>query len=202
MLTVGLAPRVASGALAVLLLPALGQWGRYPGRVLLWNVIFCFVFLRSDGALSVRQLFRAGRTPASPLWPIRVMQLSVSLLYAANVVAKLDPDFLSGRVLSVMSTELSNFHVRMTDGLPLPFGLVIPTWMAATGTVAVEAALALGLWLRRTRWLIAGPGCAFHLLIKLVLSVGWLDWLAMSLYLVFLLPLGRRREGVAAAMKT
>jgi hypothetical protein len=189
MLAAGVMPRSASGLLLALLLPASAHAGRYPGRVLLWNVVLCLAFLRSDGAFSIRRLIRSTPIQPSPAWPIRMMQLSVSLLYAVNVAAKLNPDFLSGRVLSLMSMELSNFRVRITDVLPLPFGLSIPVSLCAIGTVMAEAVLAVGWWLPVNRRVVAAIGIAFHLAVKYVVSVAWLDWLAMSLYLVFLLPL-------------
>ena len=198
LMAVGLVPRFASGLLVVLLLPALAQFGRYPGRVLVWNVVLCFAFLRSDAAFSIRRLVRDDAIPASPLWPIRIMQLSLSLLYAANVVSKLYPAFLSGHVLSLMSMEMNNFHVLIADVVPLPFGLSIPASVAATGTVLIESVLAIGWWLPGKRWMVAALGCAFHLALKFVVTIGWLDWVAISLYLVFLLPLA----GVQSASRS
>jgi uncharacterized membrane protein YphA (DoxX/SURF4 family) len=196
MLALGLAPRLACAMLVVLLLPALAKLGRYPGRILLWNAILCFGFLRSDAAWSVRQLLVRRPTPSSPRWPLRLIQLSVSLLYAVNVLAKLRGPYLSGQVLSLMSIEMGNFLVQITDNVPLRWGLALPTWLAATGTVLVEAVLAVGVWSQKRKWLVAALGCAFHLALKLVISIGWLDWVAMALYLSFLLPLdGPRNAG-------
>jgi hypothetical protein len=194
LLALGVRPRLAGSALVILLLPLVPFEDRQPGRQTLATTVLAFSFLRSDAALAVR----LGRGPAprsaGPSWPIRLIQLQLSALYAANAISKTTPDYLSGQVLAVMTQVLPNFLVRPTDG-HLHLGAVsVPLWLAATGVVLVEYALAAGFWFRRTRVATAVLGVAFHATLRYVIRIGFLDVVSVFLYLAFLLPFERRRE--------
>ncbi|MGH0029569.1 MAG: HTTM domain-containing protein [Myxococcota bacterium] len=132
---------------------------------------------------------------ALPIWPIRLVQLQLSTVYAVNVWAKLTPEFLRGDVLVGLSRAMPNFRVDLSEGHLALGPLAVPVWLCAVGTVAVEAALAVGFWLPRLRWATAALGVTFHLGLKLVLTIGWLDWTCMLLYLAFLLPFERPAPG-------
>jgi hypothetical protein len=71
-------------------------------------------------------------------------------------------------------------------------GVAVPLWLAATGVVMTEYALAVGFWFRRTRWATAALGVAFHGTLRYVVRIGFLDWVSLFLYAAFLLPFERR----------
>ena len=51
--------------------------------------------------------------PAGPIWPIRLVQLQLSVLYAVNALAKLTPEYMSGEVLTGISSIINtsfNMH--------------------------------------------------------------------------------------------
>jgi vitamin K-dependent gamma-carboxylase-like protein len=193
LLAVGVRPRLAGATLAVLLLPLVPFEGKQPGRQVLAATVLAFSFLRSDTALSLCP--RRGPVPGSagPCWPIRVVQLQLSVLYAANAISKTTPDYLSGQIAGVMMRVLPNFLLRPEDG-HVDVGVVsIPLWLAATGVVLTEYALAIGFWFRRTRTATAVLGVAFHTTLHYVIRIGFLDVVSLFLYAAFLLPFERRR---------
>ena len=122
------------------------------------------------------------------MWPIRLVQVQLSLTYLVNAVAKTTPAYLSGDVLVALSQTQPGFLVDLADGVPLVGPFVVPAWLASAGTVAIEYALALLWWFPRMRIPAALLGVAFHLGLETVIEVGWLDWACVFLYLAFLLP--------------
>ncbi len=192
LLALGVRPRLTGAALAGLLLPLVPFEGRQPGRQVLAVTVLAFSFLRSDAALAVTWDRRTAAVPVGPYWPIRIVQLQLSVLYAANAIAKTTPDYLSGQTLATMMQALPNFLVRPSDGHIALGGLSIPLWLAATAVVLTEYALAVGFWFRRTRVATAALGVAFHAVMRYVVRIGFLDVVALLLYMAFLLPFDRR----------
>jgi hypothetical protein len=91
-----------------------------------------------------------------------------------------------------MSQHLSNFRVDLSDGFLHLAMLSIPAWLLACATVFTEYFMAIAFWLGRRRVAIAAIGVAFHMILKLVIKIGMLDWVSMFLYLTFLLPFESR----------
>jgi hypothetical protein len=193
LLALGVRPRLAGAALAVLLLPLVPFEGRLPARQLLLVTVLAFSFLRSDAALTLSP--RRGPAPdsAGPCWPLRIVQLQLSVLYAANAVSKTTPDYLSGQTLAAMMETLPNFLVRPSEGHIAAGGLSIPLWLAAAGVVLTEYALAAGFWFPRARVATAALGVVFHAAVRYVVRIGYLDLVTLFLYAAFLLPFERRR---------
>jgi hypothetical protein len=198
LLAAGVRSRAAGLALAVLLLPLVPLSGRRQGRQVLWFTLVAFSFLRSDAAFSL--LRRSGtRGSAGPCWPVRLMQLQLSVLYAANALAKTTPAYLGGEVPAILMEGLPNFLVRPAGSAVVLGGVSIPLWVCATAVVAAEYALALGFWFRRTRWATAVLGLAFHGALRHVVVIGYLDVVSVFMYSVFLLPFtGPRRMASAS----
>jgi hypothetical protein len=192
LLALGVRPRLAGATLAVLLLPLVPFEGRQPGRQVLTVTVLAFSFLRSDAALAITP--RRGPAPGSagPYWPIRIVQFQLSALYAANAISKTTPDYLSGQTAAIMMQVLPNFLVRPSDGHVVGGAVSIPLWLAATGVVLTEYALAVGFWLPRTRVATAVLGVVFHTALRYVIRIGFLDVVALFLYAAFLLPFQRR----------
>lgn len=129
----------------------------------------------------------AGALPAGPIWPLRLIQVQLTLLYGINAWVKSSPEFLNGEVLMALSTQ-PNFLVDLTSGYLAVGSARVPVWLLAVGTVVIEYWLAIGFWIPRYRWPTAVLGVAFHMTLKFVLRIFMLDYVSMLLYLAFLLP--------------
>ena len=187
---VGVRPRVTGLILVVMLLPlAFLSRGQQSRQVLLFALL-AFSMLRSDGQLSLRA-WRSGITSptAGPMWPIRLMQLQLSLVYFVNAVAKSTPAYASGEVLVGMARMRPNIHVDLADGYLRLGAIALPVGLAAVSSIVIEYFLALGFWIPRLRYLTAAVGVGFHLLLMWMMTIFMLDIASMFLYLVFLLPL-------------
>jgi hypothetical protein len=197
----GVRPRIVGPAAALLLAPLLFRGGRLPGRLVMEFTLVAFSFLRSDAAWSARRLphllSRRPRAPAGradaaadagPIWPVRLVQLQLSVLYGVNALAKSTPEFLSGDVLMAQSFTLANFRADFTDGALTVGPLEVPVWAAGTAAAVTEAALAVGFWIPRLRVPTALLGAAFHGALTRIVQIGFLDWVSLFLYSAFLLP--------------
>ncbi len=193
----GIGSRVAGILLLPVLAPLALHLSTIAGRYILLCMLLAFVWLRSNSGLSVAGLFRTGpASPAGPMWPIRLMQIQVSLIYAVNAWAKSSPAYLSGDVLMAMSIVLPNFFIDASDGWVRVWGMAMPVWLAAPASTVTEWALAVGLWFRRWRWAVAVLGVLFHMMLKSIVQIGGLDYLSMVLYSLFFIPFDR--EGSTA----
>lgn len=126
------------------------------------------------------------------MWPIRLIQFQLSVVYGVNAIAKTTPGYLSGEVLMGMSNALPNFLVDLSSGYAQLWFLRMPVSMAAVLSAATEYTLALGFWFRRTRPAAAVLGVGFHLMLKQIVRIHMLDWTSMFLYLAFFLPFHTR----------
>ncbi len=192
----GLRPRWVGPVLVLCLFPGCFEIGPRRSRQILLFALLAFSLVASDTRRFPIPWRPAGRVhrSAGPIWPIRLIQLQLALCYAVNAVAKLTPEYLDGSVLILLSEQRSNFLVDLSDGNLYLGPLVVPTWLCAVGTVLVESALAVGFWFRRTRLATAAMGVAFHMGLKLIVAIGFLDWASMFLYSAFLLPFETHHE--------
>jgi Vitamin K-dependent gamma-carboxylase len=139
-----------------------------------------------DRWLAVRRAERGGGpAPAErgELWATRLIALQVSTLYFWSAYDKSSGPFLSGDRLEQIFVEL----YWVSDG-------ILPAWAqagftcAALVTVALEYALAFGLWVPRLRpWLLVA-GVALHGLFFVFLPVSTFSVTMVALYLAFLDP--------------
>lgn len=181
-------------ALLALLLPLDFLTGQQQSRQIMLFVLLAFCFW-PDEVVSFSPVFQTRsktEIPTPPIWPLRLMQIQLSLVYGVNAVVKTTPHFLSGEALILMSQHLPNFRVNLSDGFLHLAMLSVPVWLLACATVCTESFLAIAFWFRRWRVAAAALGVAFHCILKLVIKIGMLDWVSMFLYLTFLLPFGRR----------
>ena len=129
--------------------------------------------------------------PEAPGWPLWLLRVECSVVYAASGVSKLvDPDWLGGTVtwLRVVHQEAD---VRAS---------VLPAWVVdlvldrdlhrlfAPGIVATELFIAFGVWARRTRPWALGVALVFHVLIELTSRVESFSYLAVAVILLIWLP--------------
>ena len=186
---VGMRPRVVGFILFLLLLPLASLTAGQESRQLLLTALLAFSMLRSDEQWSLRALWEGGpQESAGPIWPIRLIQIQLTLVYGVNALAKLTLAYLSGEILIGMSRMRPNFRVDLSDGFFHLASLHLPVSIAATAAVMIEAFLAVGFWLPRLVWLAAAVGVAFHLVLQRVVQIYMLDLASMFLYLAFLLP--------------
>lgn len=111
-----------------------------------------------------------------PGWPIILMSAQVSLVYGFAALSKINESFLTGGVLSGV---VGGGLVPVPDGW-IRFETMLPL---ALGTVAVEAFLSMGLWMRRTRPVAVAAGIGFHLA-TILLMAPVLEFLVFSVTLV------------------
>ena len=186
---VGIRPRLVGLILVAMLTPldflTIGQ----QSRQMLLFALFAFSFLRSDLRLA---LWRShGDDSAGPMWPIRLIQIQLSLVYGINALAKTTPVYLSGDILIGFARMLPNFSGSIIDGVLHLGPLAIPVMLAAILSVATEYLLAIGFWIRRLRWPVAIIGVLFHLILQSILHIYMLDWTSLAMYPAFLLPFDR-----------
>ena len=185
----GLRPRIVGFILFSLLLPLASLTAGQESRQVLLTALLAFSMLRSDEQWSLRALRQDGtRGSAGPIWPIRLIQIQLTLVYGVNTLAKLTPAYLSGEILVGMSRMHPNFLVDLSHGFLHLASLPLPVSTAATAAVMIEAFLAVGFWVPRLVWPTAAVGVAFHLVLQRVVQIYMLDLASMFLYLAFLLP--------------
>lgn len=145
-------------------------------------------------ALSCDRLRSAGRfwsAEVRPDWPIRLMQVQVSLIYLSTVFYKLRGDsWPEGTAVS--------YALRLEDMVIFP----VPQWIstnpmlmniATWGTLATELAIGILVWNRRCRPWVLAAGVALHGLIMISIGVGFFSLAMFVLYLAFLSPDVARR---------
>ena len=184
-------PRISGLLLSVLLLPLIFVEGYHKSRQVIMFSILAFSLIPSCSQYNLIGFKNQyGKIPA-PVWPVRLIQIQLSLLYLVNAVAKTTPGYLSGEVLQGLSIMMPNFLIDMSSGYLHIGPFQIPVYIAAISSVLIEYTLAAGFWFRSTRIPTAVLGVVFHVSLMYVVAIGKLDWASLFLYPVFLLPLTR-----------
>jgi hypothetical protein len=133
-----------------------------------------------------------------PIWPLRLLQIQLSVVYGVNAVAKSTWHYLSGDALVGMSSR-SNFLADFSDGYWHVGGVAVPVMAAAIASALVEYFLAAAFWFPGLRWVAAAVGVTFHLVLMTIVRIFMLDLATMFLYLAFLLPFADLRAGTASS---
>ena len=136
----------------------------------------------------------AGRPPldpTAPAWPLWLLRFEASVVYGASALSKLvDPDWFGGTV-----TWLRVMHVR--DQLAAS---ILPDWTvelllersfhtgAAKVIVLTELFIAIGLWLRPTRYVAIVVAIGFHIAIELTARVEVFSYLAVAVLVIWAVP--------------
>ncbi len=85
---VGMRPRVVGFILFLLLLPLASLTAGQESRQLLLTALLAFSMLRSDEQWSLHAIRQDGpRESAGPIWPIRLIQIQLTLVYGVNHVS-------------------------------------------------------------------------------------------------------------------
>jgi uncharacterized membrane protein YphA (DoxX/SURF4 family) len=156
------------------------------GRILM----FFLIFAGAGKILSVDHfLFYQHHPELIPhvMWPLRLMQLQISLLYFQTALHKLyTPAWVDGSAVG-LNALVSNY-ARIPFHIPLAFRYKFVSVMATWATLAIEFGLALGVWFEPTRIPVLVIGTLLHLGIMLNLKVYYFSPMMIASYLLFLLP--------------
>ncbi|EID16351.1 Vitamin K-dependent gamma-carboxylase [Mycobacterium xenopi RIVM700367] len=149
-----------------------------------------FLALSPCGAALSLDQKRAGATFWSaqqrPQWPVRLMQLQLSLIYLASVLSKINGSaWPQGTAVSYALRLQDMLLVRAPDWLTNSALLMnIATW----GSLGVELSLAILVWNRRLRPWVLAAGVVMHTLIMITIAVGFFTLAMFVLYLAFVPP--------------
>jgi len=139
---------------------------------------------------------RFGRSaPAvpAPVWPLRLMQIQVCLIYFTSGLAKLHGvDWLNGSALGLALLNpifaKYNFSWIQTSSIAA-FFIRVSTWMTLIWEISFPLLVVAHRW---TRWLAIAIGIAVHGGIILFMQIHWFGYLMIGTY-VSLLPSGAFR---------
>lgn len=167
----------------------------YHGDRLIWNGgddllrllclyigLWCALTPRAVSELTVNGL-RTAR-PITRGWGPRVVQIQIALVYASTVLEKLKGHTWLDGTATLRALGLSNMS-RFPVGGVIRRNPIVGN-LTAWGTVAVEVALPLLLFRRRTRRIAIALGVALHLTIEYSMRVGIFSWVMIVGYCAFL----------------
>jgi hypothetical protein len=165
-------------------------WVLNSGDLLLIVLSFYLMLAPSGTALSVDSWLRARSRfwefPRRSLWPLRLIQVQVSLLYFFAVWAK-----LRGETWNDGTAVSYAFRIEDLERFPVP-GFVIDSLLLVNlltyGTLAVELALAILVWNGKLRPWVLLLGVALHLGIDYAVRVGFFSYGTLVAYVAFLPP--------------
>lgn len=188
-LSVGWHSRIAAIVVFVLIHSFMGRdpYVFNAGDAIIRIVALVLALSSCGAALSVDQRRRTGsfwsaqcRAP----WPVRLLQVELTLIYLVSVQAKLTgSSWPDGSAVS---------YAWRTDGrwafLPAP------EWLSANGilvnavtwsTLLIELAIAILVWNRRWRFWVLAAGVVMHLAMMVNLNIGFFSLAMFVLYLAF-----------------
>jgi hypothetical protein len=165
-------------------------WVLNSGDQLLQALAFYVVLMPSGAALSVDRLLKRGEPfwefPLRAVWPLRLVQIQVSIIYLAAVWAKVrGTNWNDGTAVS--------YAMRVGDiaRLPVP-GFITDSLFISNvltyGTLAVELALGILVWNRVLRPWVLLLGVGLHLGIDYAVRVGFFSYAILITYIAFLPP--------------
>jgi len=156
------------------------------GDTLLRLFSFLAMFSSAGDALSMDALISGQRDflMVDP-WPLRLMQLQVSIVYLRTVFWKLRGSLWWNGTAAWypvwVETYLRNRPPRWLLTLPL---IRLATW----GTLVVESSLGLLIWIRELRLPLIATGLVMHLVFEVVLNLQFFGWVMIVGLLLFLPP--------------
>jgi hypothetical protein len=165
-------------------------WVLNSGDLLVQVLAFYMLFMPSETALSVDRWLREPRRfwefPARAIWPLRLVQVQVSILYLAAVWAKV-------RGVTWNDGTAVSYAFRIDDiaRFPVP-GFVTDSLVISNlltyGTLAVELSIGILVWNRVLRPWVLLLGVGLHLGIDYAVRVGFFSYAVLVAYIVFIPP--------------
>lgn len=202
-MTIGLATRVATAAVAVIVTYDLflSTTNFHNNRAYLVAVLAALALAPCGRELSLdawirRRRGRPALSTTSPGWPLWLLRFEAATVYGASGLSKLlDPGWFSGEV---------TWHRLVLVRGQLEAS-VLPIWavdvltnrsfhtFAGKLVIATELFIALGLWSRRTRYAAIWVAICFHVTIQLSASVEVFSYLAIAALVIWAVPSTRDR---------
>ena len=203
-LTIGFQTRLVAVlcAVAVLSFQRRNPYVFNSGDLLVRQIAFYLALAPAGVALSLDAWLRDRRSvwhfPQRAQWPLRLLQIEVSLGYLWSMWAKVRGTMWND------GTAL-NYALRIVDlqRVPLPdfvFDSVLLLNLMTFGTLVLELCIALFVWNRRLRPYVLIAGAFMYLMIDLTITVGFFSFAIFVAYLAFVPGdamerwLGRLRE--------
>jgi Vitamin K-dependent gamma-carboxylase len=160
------------------------------GDGLLKVIAFYMVLAPSGASFSLDRWRRARERfwefPKRAPWPLRLMQVQLSILYLSSVWAKLPGNTWNDGTAVSYALRLEDLQRFEPPSLVLTSELV--SNLLSYATLAIEASLGVLIWNRTLRPYVLALGVALHLGIDLSLRVGFFTYAAFVLYLAFIPP--------------
>jgi Vitamin K-dependent gamma-carboxylase len=192
MLIVGFRSRLAAFVVFVCLI-SFGRrnpWVLNSGDLLVFVLSFYAMLMPSGEWLSVDRWLRdRGRfweLGTRAIWPLRLVQVQISVLYLAAVWAK-----VRGTTWNDGTAVSYAFRMADLERFPVP-GFVTDTVLIANiltyGTLAVELSLGILVWNRVLRPWVLLLGVGLHLGIDYSTRVGFFSWAVLVAYIAFVPP--------------
>jgi hypothetical protein len=121
-----------------------------------------------------------------PNWPIRLLQVQLSIIYIAAAQVKLSGEpWLHGTAVSyVLRLEDMQRVIAPESFATNALAMNALTW----GTVAIELAVGILVWFPRFRPWVLAAGVLMHVLIDVYVQVGIFSYAMLVMYLAWLSP--------------
>lgn len=165
-------------------------WVLNSGDLLIFVLGFYLMLAPSGAALSVDRWLetksRFWEFPRRSLWPVRLIQVQVSLLYFFAVWEK-----LRGETWNDGTAVSYAFRLEDLERFPVPAFVtdsLLLVNLLTYGTLAIELALAILVWNRKLRPWVLLLGVMLHLGIGYAVRVGFFSYAAVVGYIAFLPP--------------
>jgi hypothetical protein len=192
MLIVGLRTRLAAFVVFVCLI-SFGRrnpWVLNSGDLLVFVLAFYAMLMPSGEGLSVDRWLRNRshfwEFGMRAVWPLRLVQIQISVLYLAAVWAK-----MRGTTWNDGTAVSYAFRMEDLERFPVP-GFVTDTVVIANlltyGTLAAELAIGILVWNRILRPWVLLVGIGLHLGIDYSTRVGFFSYAVLVAYIAFVPP--------------
>jgi hypothetical protein len=190
-LTIGWHSRLAALAVWVLILSFQhrDQWVWNSGDVAVRIEALVLMLSPCGAALSLDQARSAGTFWSArecAQWPLRLMQLQMSLIYLASALSKINGSAWPQGTAVSYSLRLQDLTLLSPPHWVTDSALLMnaATW----GSLAVELSLAFLVWNRRLRPWVLAAGVVMHTIIMVTIAVGFFTVAMFVLYLAFVPP--------------
>jgi hypothetical protein len=186
--TVGLFTRVVAPLLAgIFAYVFLATQLNYYHHVWCYTLVFAILAFSPCGERYSLDSYLRGKSmprPRRSVLPLRLIQVLMTLLYGFTFVSKLNPGYLSGRIM---------FLFHEAGSIEGPFYGPVLELLGYKGlawfTLAAEGLVPLAIWFPRLRLPAIWVGCMLHLGIDMMMSQRTFSYQMMTLYIVFTLPM-------------
>jgi hypothetical protein len=165
-------------------------WVLNSGDLLVQLLVFYLLLAPAGDGLSVDRWLRRDRQfwefSHRAIWPLRLVQVQVSILYIAAVWDK-----VRGTTWNDGTAVSYALRIGDLERFPIP-GFVTDSLILANlmtfGTLAIEFALAILVWNRVLRPWVLLLGVMLHLGIDYGVRVGFFSWAVLVAYVAFIPP--------------